>query len=815
VKIQLKYILKLPVFYIILASLSSCGEIDDTSEKSSNLTISSSVPSLNITGNSNVYAILTTTVFDEQNNPLKGARVQFETDLGSLEARSKTTDHQGIAKIKFYPNNTSGTATITAFINGMQQTVTIDVTASGDVSGDIASSNVKSISLTSANTEITADGTSVVKLTALVEGDENKLIADKTVSFTTNNGLLLFDLAGTTTGATLTAISDSNGEATLYLRASTQVTTAQINVFAEGVNASTRVKFIAGDVDITQSTITLTPATIPADGSSTAQIDVWLLDANNNIIADDTVVTLRTTDGSITTANPGKTTLGHAFFTLQSSINSGAVTLSILEYPGITALLTFGSPGTGEPFQIKATPESNSLFVNGVGKKDNVRIAIEVRGSTSNLIVDADPGVNNLEVSFVTSPQSGEALVGLDVNNQTVSSSEKISVRTVNGSASITLSSGTRPGVIGLRIESLNNSGQSLSPAVFSNLSEISIASGPPHNIAVSYPVLNSITNLGNALYRRVGSLSVTDQYGNSVPDGTVVNLGYLDSIIVSNFSPAINATADENASTIATNAELSDGTNTGINAASIIRNDTSRSVSQNDRVLIINAQANDKSRFVQSAGNFSITTYKNYNNDQSNLRYLVGSSMLGGQVSGLDVLDNIIKTGFATTRAGTATFYITYPADDKRILTGCYDDLTIDTRVQPPGSAQTWLVVESNDTGAATLDNRACFAAIAPYKLINLSGITGISASTSVNYSLEDANSIRLPFVELSALVSYTTNTGGLDVSVSNGGCRTISNGTCGIEINVSGGTSGDAASITISAPGQATSGEITVNIQ
>lgn len=266
----------------------------------------------------------------------------------------------------------------------------------------------------------------------------------------------------------------------------------------------------------------------------------------------------------------------------------------------------------------------------------------------------------------------------------------------------------------------------------------------------------------------------------------------------------------------------VTDNTNSDFASATITRNNTTRKLQTNDRVLLLNAQSEDKSRFVSSFTANMLTTNKAYKNTTSGLTYVVGASELGAQIYGYDETQASPTSVFgqAITKDGRARIFLQYPADQTHILTGCYSDPTIDKRATaaPAGSAQVWVVAESSETGATTVDNRACFSALADWQLLNDSGVTAIAATSNISFRVIDASLIPLPFVTISTSLSYETNTGNLIVSIGNctetGTHRANENGVCTLPITVTGGASGDTATVTIGTGGNASAQTISVAI-
>lgn len=474
----------------------------------------------------------------------------------------------------------------------------------------------------------------------------------------------------------------------------------------------------------------------------------------------------------------------------------------------VTIAGTAVEPERPVPASISIAASERAIYVAGVGQMESSTITVRLLTSTEGAAQDAPAGINNVRVSFVTQPNGGELLLGTQASGQLVQNTKTLDVATSNGVATLTLNSGQLPGVVELTAEALDNTGASYSPAIQTTASILSIASGPAHSIVFSYPIEAGIQNMGNGTYRREGGLLVTDRYGNPVADGTVINLGVIDSVLLSNRAPQINygfgsSIIDGNASTAANSTVFTDQSNSLFQSAVITRNNTNRFIEAQDRVLIFNAQAEDKSRFVAALPNQanSVTVNKNYLNTETKLEYLIGASLLGMQVAGVDPAKEGLVSGQAVTQDGAASFYLTYPANQDTILTSCISS-GLDTRHSPQGSAQVFVVAEASGSSATTIDDRACFSYISP--AVITSGITNISGDTILSLEIKDQGLVRLPFLNFEAGINYDQgNTGNLQVSVGNclatGSLRTDLYGQCELQITTTGGTSGDLATVTL----------------
>jgi len=693
----------------------------------------------------------------------------------------------------------------------------------GNDDGD-SSQLASGLTFTTTSTSLTAGSNNYAVLEAKVVKSDGKPLANANVTFKSNIGT--FEKNSTVTSKTVK--TDVNGSVKLNFYPGSGSGTASISAFTGGYNQAVTITISPGTPDVAKSSITANPSALPADGTSTSAVTVVLLDSNGNLVADNTEVTLQATAGTITSTNPVKTKLGRAEFTYQAPSNPGTITLSTVEYPSLTASLVVGSTSSTDAANMEFSVANTHIFVSGVGKQDTTSIAITVKTASGERIGDANSGVDNLKIKFKSRPNGGEKIIGTNAAGNVVDTDAtgEIAIRSSSGVATVTLQAGALPGVVEMEVEALKADGTSYSPAVKSVISQVSISSGPPHSITLSWPIIGGVTDMGSGIYRRNGSIFVTDQYGNAVPDGTVINVGVLDSVIASN-NPATGfkvnvTTADGNASVSQNSAVVTDNTNTGLNlgTVSITRNDTLRQIQSNDRLLLLNAASEDKSRFVSSWSANTVTAQKNYKNSLNNLTYIIGTSALGAQIFGHDEIQDKVVKGQAVTKDGTARVYLQYPADNEHILTGCYDDPTTDTRATaaPAGSAQVWVVAESSETGATTVDNRACFSAMPDWNLTNDSGVTSISTSSTIAVSVTDKNHIPLPFVSLGVSVSYEVNAGGLSVTVGN--ClgrsdkRTSKGGSCSLPITVANGASGDTATVSIGTGGNATPITISVSI-
>lgn len=296
-----------------------------------------------------------------------------------------------------------------------------------------------------------------------------------------------------------------------------------------------------------------------------------------------------------------------------------------------------------------------------------------------------------------------------------------------------------------------------------------SVNANPPAAISVTFPV-TGIQNLGAGVYERIGSVVVTDQDGNPVPDGTRINLNVIDSVMaVGTITPT-----DTISGPVVTDNDLpllADGvTPTSMDAAYVQRGGTYRFIEPNDLILLFNAADADKVRRVASkpltntqldvTSSYTLT-YPNATFDGVTIipSYIIGASLLGANVNGAGG-----TVGYTITSGGVGQFTITYPADIDHINTSCGNSL-IDTRSLPLGSAKTYFVAAAaEDSSVVTIDQSFCFSPIAG-GTIELSA-DALSASGLVTGTLRDGgDSVPIPFAVVTASAATVGGTVTADV--------------------------------------------------
>lgn len=744
---------------------------------------------------------ISATVLDANGNPVENESIQFFFDTtlynsasqpgynsttfsdGVLQNIVGITDVNGRVSVGYTAGSQGDASSATYDVvsakttNSTQGDVRVDVTqTAADIASLVISTPQSSVQIT--RDAITLDPNSNALIQATVKGTDGLPKSGVSVLFTTTQGT--FDSYNSATIQT-SASTDANGIASVQLFSAKKPAVSYVTAATGGFNDALQVTFTPGGPKL--ATITANPSTIPADGTTESTITVFLSDVFGNPILDGTEVTLNTDNGTIIAPNKSATVSGRSEFALQAPSKQGTATLSIDLVDSASGTVTFGAQPPGDPANILLAVVDTELSVAGVGQQENTTVTVTITDAEGNPIDESlynSATVNNLRVKFITSPNGGEFMTGTDYTGtpQTVASGGTMDIRTHDGIASLNLQSGVLPGVMEISFEALLDvSGNPALNPIISALPQVTISSGPPHTIVLSDPITNAVEDLnkdGNnygtprrpGFYRRVGGAIVTDRYGNQVPDGTSINLGMIDSVIVGSGSGAIAS-----GSAVLTDATplYADGTSAGdFSAANIPRNGTDRFVEQNDKILLLNGKAQDKVRFV-AAGIYNsvneLLVQTAYNSTQATREYVVGAALLGGEVAGVDPETSTLLNGSARTVNGLATFTVTYPANADRVMIGC--NPYYDTRYDPLGAARTYVHASASDRSATTIskDGQFCFAPIAGFTLTALPSAFPYSATLGL--ALEDGgDTVPVPFYPVLAAVTEI-KTGTFDACV------------------------------------------------
>lgn len=261
-----------------------------------------------INGGTGGSSIITATVLDENNQPIEGISVLFETTLGTLSAITANTDDDGQARVTLtIPQNTpAGTATVTGSARGVEGSVDVTITAGGDDGGGGGPTPVSIEFVSAVPTTIGVKGSGLPEqsvLTFLVTDARGEPVAGQTVRFS------LTSLGGEFLTPT-TGVADDDGQVTTTL--TTGIRAGDVKITAA----------IDTDGDTVFDVVTqFTPVTIsgapPVQGSLSLarafaniagrvtfgledDVTAFVRDRFGNPVPADTAVSFTTNGGSIT-----------------------------------------------------------------------------------------------------------------------------------------------------------------------------------------------------------------------------------------------------------------------------------------------------------------------------------------------------------------------------------------------------------------------------------------------------------------------------------------------------------------------------------
>ncbi|MBM3134004.1 MAG: hypothetical protein FJZ89_01685 [Chloroflexi bacterium] len=352
-------------------------------------------------------AVITATVLDIGNNPVaNGTLVTFTSSLGSI-IPIVTTTNNGIAQATLNASTVAGTAVVTATAGTVSGTTTV-VFMPGPPANMLLLASPTSIPI----------GGDTAAVTATIRDLYGNVVANGTgVSFATTLGT--FQQSGSTIYNTTT----TGGVALTTLVSGLSIGTAQVSAAAGVVLRVVEVTFTIGPP--ASVTVTASPPSISiVTGSST--VTATVRDAGNNLVADGAVVSFAT---SLGTVNPltALTTNGIATTTLTAGTKTGtAIVTATVDAIWATTDVTFTTPYPPQNVVVTAYPLQ--IPADGVSTSAITATVTEIYGNPV-----ADGNVANF---FVT---AGATIAPL-------------SAPTVNGIVTATLTAGTTPTTVTVRV---------------------------------------------------------------------------------------------------------------------------------------------------------------------------------------------------------------------------------------------------------------------------------------------------------------------------------------------------------------------------
>lgn len=471
----------------------------------------SSADTIASSGADGTEVTLSALVKDANNLVMANQTVSFKADSGNIVVVSNTTDATGTATAKLNVKGDSSlrTITVTATVGAISATKKIQVvtnvpppvpTAAMTL---VSSGGAASTSLSSA-TPLTARTT--------VRDQNNQPVANALVTYTADATLVAF------TPSAGTALTDANGVAEVAMRpASLSVSgagTVHSTVVVGGTSLNASANFSVGATAIVLGPLNLSPASIPAYGSSVITVDVL---AGSS----------KYTDQQLNVAfSSNCVTAGKATLAASAPTSNG------------TAQVVYRDQGCGNTDQITAS-------ASGINKTSSASLAIAAPKAASiqfsaasptdrSIVIKGQGGIGRTEtatLTFKVFDTFGKPLAGQNVKFTTASSSVTINKTSdstdANGEVITTVNSGSVP--TSFRITATLDNGASTTS------DSIVVTTGLPVQNAFSLSVVSPNVegwayDSGPTVPATNVNVLVADQAGNPVPDGLPVvfqtNLG-------------------------------------------------------------------------------------------------------------------------------------------------------------------------------------------------------------------------------------------------------------------------------------------------
>ncbi|MDH3976652.1 MAG: FG-GAP-like repeat-containing protein, partial [Deltaproteobacteria bacterium] len=462
---------------------------------------------------------ITATVTDGVSFLPDGLVINFATTGGTLDTPTGViSGGTGEATVTLTSEASNGTGDVSASWSDGFTTITSNI-----FTVTFLSSDPDSLVLTADETIVSSGGTTIIR--AVVRDVENNLVNDgQVVNFSWDGGfanLSTVDL-GSGKGATV------GGEAIAVLSSS--------NVGTTTVSAIPAVGSGSGSVDVTfvepasQITIYSNSVAIPADGFSQATINAYLQDQYGNPVTDGIFVNFSTSDGTFAaTGNRqgGATTVGGI-----ASIDLQATTVATL---GVT--VSAWSDGVG-PVTLNMDFNPGPPAVGFTNMSSSPAGIVANGFSTASITAY----VRDLDGDFVKDGMYATFFTDLGTFPNGAQVSDLIS--TVNGKASVDLTSGSTAGTPNIRIV-IGSVDKTQTPLEITPVPAFINITADPNTIPANGVDSTTIT------------ARVTDILTNSIPDGLVIEFATTGGIL-SSTTGVISGGAGE--ATITLTSETSNG---------------------------------------------------------------------------------------------------------------------------------------------------------------------------------------------------------------------------------------------------------------
>lgn len=349
-------------------------------------TIAASVPTIIANGTST--SVVTVTLKDSVGNLVgsSGAAIAIATDRGTVSATTPNGD--GTYSATLTSATTAGVATLSFTLDtvaGASTTTVEFVPGAADPGSSLISASPVSIEANGmANATVTV---------TLVDAFGNPLVS--------GGGVVTI---ATTAGTVGVVNSNGDGTYTAQLTSSTvaEVATVSFAVDAAPATATATVSFVPGAVDPTLSTITASPATLVADGTSSSVLTVILKDGQGNTLAagGETVV-MSSTLGALSAVTDNNDGTYTAVLTSTTSVGAADITFTVGGVSATDFATVLFLPGAASTATSTISASPTTVVADGVSTST---VTVQLRDANGNLLTSSGGTVVILSSAGTISP---------------------------------------------------------------------------------------------------------------------------------------------------------------------------------------------------------------------------------------------------------------------------------------------------------------------------------------------------------------------------------------------------------------------------
>jgi hypothetical protein len=437
--------------------------------------------------NNVTYSTIKVIVRDSDNFPAAGKQVRFQTTAGTIDYASNT-DTTGVATVLFWDSgDPAQEVLISAYVDNVVDTISVEIKDSPDI-GSI------SLNINSDNLNVTES----TEISSTVTDELGNEVPDGTsIIFTADYGFFV-DSDGVDIGQSI-ASNTSNGKAKVRFNSGISSGVAHITASIGGETASGNINIYPGIARYIYLSSNPSEVLVNSDGSL---ISAAVEDFYHNSVREGISVNFTTNVGSIspiaTTDNNGQCSVE---FSPGTSAGFAEITATVGDSATATSVVTILA---GEPSYLMVKDEGNQIIsVEGSGQTSSATVTVEIFDMMNNIVTES----KDVKFKLLSAP------TGTTVNQEI----EETIIESANGQAQVSVNAGTEPGNVLLEISLVEN------PEISITNSDIIIRSGLTDAASFAIGGYDSGENVGGGLWEVEVSVTVTDEYGNPVPDGTAV----------------------------------------------------------------------------------------------------------------------------------------------------------------------------------------------------------------------------------------------------------------------------------------------------